>query len=88
MHKEKKKMPPKPKKGAYKGHSKKYPMLAYRVPTWVQTEGTLERIEANIEALHKEYNKQKAPNEKIVNRNDIVFEALDVGLKTLRKEQK
>lgn len=40
-----------------------------------------------IEVIRGQLNKAKASNEKIINKNDVILEALKAGLRTLRSQK-
>ena len=77
------------KKPSNKGFSKKFPMFAFRIPKGDKTEAVPKRIQGNLEALHECLKKvSDKKGSKIVNKNDILLEALDRGLIELKGEYK
>ncbi len=81
---EKKKPQKKPK--SYEGFSEEYPMFAFRVPKTEGSQARLERIKGNLEAIYDRLKAQRKPDQKVINRNDILFEALDKGLIQVKKD--
>lgn len=81
---EKKKSQKKPK--SHKGYSKEYPMFAFRVPQSDGSKAKLERIKGNLEAIYEVLLERKKPDQKVINRNDILFDALDRGLIQIKKD--
>ena len=46
------------------------------------------RVRELVEALYELYKKTQKEDEKVVNRNDIIIEALEIGLKQLKRDSK
>lgn len=82
---EKKKSQSKPKN--YKGYSESYPMFAFRVPKTEGASDKLERIRKNAGLIYEALKKKKGEQHKIVNKNDILLEALDKGLIQMKKDE-
>ena len=76
------------KKPSTKGYSKKYPMFAFRIPQNDKAETTLKRVQANLEALYEHLKAKATDDQKIINKNDLILEALDRGLIELKGEHR
>jgi hypothetical protein len=61
-----------------------YPLISFRV----STEEEKQRLNDAIEEVQALYNEDRKENEKIINKNDIIVEALDKGLAILKKAKK
>ena len=79
MELEKKKKPKKSKD--HEGFSQKFPQFAFRIPSGPKAEKTMERVKKNLKRLHEHFKaKIDTKENKIINKNDILLEALDIGL--------
>lgn len=87
FEKKAKKTPPKGPK-SHKGYSKKYPQFAFRIPQSESAQATLDAIKRDLKALHENYKKKCTPGHKLLNRNDLILEALKLGVAILKKEAK
>ena len=63
-----------------------YPQYSLRIPE-ARTE-QFERIKAMVEDIFNRFKASQKDDEKTINRNDIMIEALEKGLKELKRETK
>lgn len=82
---EKKKSQPKPK--SHKGYSKEYPMFAFRVPRTATAKAKIDRVKSNLETIYQTLFDRREEDQKVINRNDILLEALDKGLLLIKREE-
>ncbi len=62
-----------------------YPQFCFRIPE--NKAAQFEKIQNEIEKLYDHYKSTQADDEKTIKRNEIIIEALDLGLKELKKKR-
>lgn len=60
-----------------------YPQLAFRV-----TKANKERLNALIDQVQEELNQLRGDDDPFINKNDVIVEALEKGLKLMSKRSK
>lgn len=55
-----------------------YPQFAFRIPKEIKN-----KLQARLDRLKVAYNKKRQEDEKTVNKNDILLEAIEIGLTKL-----
>jgi hypothetical protein len=59
-----------------------YPQLSFRLPN----QDERKRIDTLIEEIQAAYNKRRKEGDLVVRRNDVVLEALEYGLNSMKKK--
>jgi hypothetical protein len=62
-------------------------MFGFRVPQTPNAGAKLERIKQSVEAIYKALRNRKEDEHKVINRNDILLEALEKGLAQIKKDE-
>lgn len=60
-----------------------YPQFCFRIPE--HRTDQFEKVQQMIEQLYERYKKEQKEDEKTIKRNEIIIEALELGLKQLKK---
>jgi hypothetical protein len=62
-----------------------YPQFCFRIPE--NKADQFEKVQNKIEELYEYYKSTQGEDEKTIKRNEIIIEALDLGLKELKKRK-
>jgi hypothetical protein len=62
-----------------------YPQFCFRIPENKAVQ--FEKVQNEIEKLYEYYKSVQADDEKTIKRNEIIIEALDLGVKELKKRR-
>lgn len=62
------------------------PQYTFRIP--LSRAEQFNRVREMLEYLYEHYKKTQKEDELTINRNDIIIEALEIGMKSLKKDSK
>ena len=62
-----------------------YPQFCFRIPENKAVQ--FEKVQNEIEKLYDHYKSTQADDEKTIKRNEIIIEALSIGIKELKKRK-